>query len=77
MVQWEELVKTGPKYGYFPNSSKTVLVVKDPALMPTARSLFQKTDIKIILDGERHLGAVIGTSEFRETYVKDKVNKWI
>ena len=28
-------------------------------------------------EGERHLGAVIGSDEFRESYVKTKVSKWI
>ena len=33
--------------------------------------------MKIVCDGERHLGAVIGTKEFREKYVSAKVAKWV
>ena len=33
--------------------------------------------MKIICDGERHLGAAIGSKEFRERYVSTKVAKWV
>ena len=33
--------------------------------------------MKIICDGERHLGAAIGSKEFRESYVSTKVAKWV
>ena len=29
------------------------------------------------MTGERHLGAVIGSLEFRENYVSSKVKKWV
>ena len=33
--------------------------------------------MKIVCDGERHLGAAVGTKEFRERYVSAKVEKWV
>ena len=40
---WDVLVGDGPKYGYFLNPAKSVLVVKEPC-MEEAKSLFQGTD---------------------------------
>lgn len=33
--------------------------------------------MKIIIEGERDRGAVIGSDDFKEIYVTNKVNKWI
>ena len=43
---WDELLKSGPDYGYFPNASKTVLVVK-PQHHDEVHHLFSDTGIKI------------------------------
>ena len=42
-----------------------------------ARDTFGGTGITIGIDGERHLGAVIGSLDFKEKYVKNKVDKWV
>ena len=42
-----------------------------------ANHIFSGHGIKITSDGERHLGAVIGTVVFRERYVSNKVAKWV
>ena len=75
---WDELHLQGPKYGYFPKPSKSVLILKNKDLLNDAKRIFAGTGIKISTDGEfRHLGAVLGSPEFRETYVRDKVSKWV
>ena len=74
---WDLLAVNGPKLGYFPKAVKTVLILKDKSLLPAAKVLFGDTGIEISCDGERHLGAVIGSKEARETYVKKKVEKWV
>ena len=74
---WDILNVTGPKYGYFPKPSKTILIVKNPADLQRAQEIFNQTGIKITISGERHLGAVIGSPEFRTEYVNNKVSKWI
>ena len=64
------------KYGYFPLPSKTVLIVK-PESKEQAEEIFRGTGVKISSEGERHMGAVIGSKAFKEIYVKTKVEKWI
>ena len=43
---------------------------------PHERYSFENTG-KNITDGMRHLGAVIGTIEYRENYVTQKMNNWL
>jgi hypothetical protein len=74
---WDELNQTGPKYGYFPKPSKTILIVKDPEKLAVANEIFGQTGITIDVDGERHLGAAIGNRNFKEKYIKKKVDRWI
>ena len=73
---WETICRLGPKYGYFPNPTKTVLIVKDPENLQRAKDLFQDVGITVTAEGDRHLGAAIGTQEFKENYVKKKVESW-
>jgi hypothetical protein len=71
---WETLITRGPSFGYFPNASKTVLVVK-PEMLPEALEIFKGTGISLT-EGSRDLGAAIGTKKFIEKYVSDKVFTW-
>ena len=73
---WDVLYHSGPQYGYFPLPKKTILIVK-PEFEQQAREVFSNTEVKITTEGERHMGAVIGGHDFKETYVTNKVNKWI
>ena len=74
---WDELTVTGPKFGYVPKPSKTIMIVKNQELKHLAQTIFSDTGITIELEGERHLGAAIGSPQFKETYVMKKVNNWI
>ena len=74
---WEKLVSIGPKFGYFPEPSKTILIVKNPHLLDQAKELFSDTGIEVTLLGQRHLGAVIGSDNCRDLYVSSKIKKWI
>ena len=42
-----------------------------------ALKTFENTGINITEEGKRHLGAVIGSIEYRENYVTQKVNTWL
>ena len=70
---WGKLTVLGPKYGYFPKASKSYLIVKEDKL-GEARNVFNNSNVSITIEGKRHLGAVIGSNEYREEYVKDLVN---
>ena len=54
---WDQLSEFGPHYGYFPNASKTWLVVKD-CYLDYVRSLFADTCVNVT----SHLGAAVGSS---------------
>ena len=72
---WDELQQSGPKYGYIPLPKKSILIVK-PEFEEKAKRIFGGTEVKITCEGERHMGAVIGSSKFKESYVAGKVQKW-
>ena len=72
---WDKIEERGPAFGYFPNVSKTCLVVKEE-LYHDAMQLFQGTNIQITTTGKRYLGSTIGTAEFKEIIVAKKVEEW-
>ena len=67
MSWWQLLSSLGSDYGYFPNALKTVLIVK-PHLLPVANSIFGGTNVQITDQGQRHLGAALGSHDFAEEY---------
>ena len=73
---WDKLVEKGPAYGYFPNASKTWLIVKDEKL-DEAKRIFKGTGVKFTSEGKRHLGATIGSQTFKESYLQKKIDEWI
>ena len=73
-IWWKELKEKGPKYGYYPKPSKTYLIVKNKENTSRAQALFR--DVNITCEGERHIGAVLGTEEFKNSYVTKKVDAW-
>ena len=42
-----------------------------------AQAIFDNMKIKITTDGQRHLGAVTGTANFKQNHMKEKINQWI
>ena len=73
---WDSLLESGPGLGYFPNAKKTWLVVK-PEHHEEAQRLFQGTGVQITKDGQRYLGAAIGSETFKEEFIKSKVQTWV
>ena len=75
---WKKICEIGPKFGYFPNASKCVLIVKNEEAMKKAQTIFgPNCKIEFTLYGERHLGAVVGSPAFKEEYVQEKVRRWV
>ena len=73
---WDTLYKIGPKFGYFPQASKTWLIVKSNYLTK-ATEVFTDIEIQITSSGKRHLGAVIGTTNYKEEYINEKIIMWL
>ena len=73
---WQNLIAIGPSRGYFPHPVKTVLIVK-PQHLEEAKKIFKDTKVTITVEGKRHLGAVIGSPFFKETYVSELVKEWV
>ncbi len=71
---FELLVREGPKFGYFPEPSKSVLVVGEK-FSKQAEKLFGNLGVKIVR-GCRFLGGYVGDREGCETFVQTKVNDW-
>ena len=70
------LVEKGSAYGYFPNASKTWLIVKAEKMDETKR-IFEGTGVQFTSEGMRHLGAAIGSQTFKESYLQKKIDEWI
>ena len=52
----------GPKYGYYPKRSKSLLIVKQ-YYKEYAERIFAGSNIKITTEGARHLAAVLGETK--------------
>lgn len=73
---WDELTASGPKFGYFPNASKSWLVTKQ-AFLSDASSTFAGTGVNVTPQGRPHLGAALGSRDFVSEYVANKVEQWV
>ena len=73
---WDELTEAGPNLGYYPNAKKCWLISK-PEKVEHARVIFEGTAINISTQGQKHLGAALGSREYLEEYVGSKVEDWI
>ena len=71
---WKALCNLGPKFGYDPEASKCWLIVK-PQLVNEAEKLFKNSKINITINEKRHLGAVIGSQEYKDEHVIKKTYK--
>ena len=73
---WDALLQIGPLFGYFPKPSKSYLIVKQQH-HNIALETFNDSEVKITTEGKRHLGAVIGSTSFKNYYSKSLVDEWI
>ncbi|XP_015754653.1 PREDICTED: uncharacterized protein LOC107334236 [Acropora digitifera] len=74
MVQ--DLMRGREKFGYIVNGAKSWLIVKNSERAESAKKVFDD-EVNITLEGRRHLGAVIGSKEFKNQYCQEKVDKWL
>ena len=62
---YNHLSQEGKKYDYVINGSKSWLIVKLDVLADEAKRVFGG-EVNITTEGQRHLGNVIGSQEFRD-----------
>jgi hypothetical protein len=72
---WDLLVRCGPAFGYTPQGRKSKLIVK-PDKFEEAKILFKDTEIELT-EGQRDLGAAIGSTKSVDQYIEGKVSIWI
>ena len=72
---WENLRSSDPDYGYHANARKTWLITKQKHLSQ-AKELFQDTGVNITSQGRPYLGASLGSEEFCDQFVEEKVMEW-
>ena len=73
---WVAIIEEGKKFGYYVKPSKSWLILKNPALKQETETLFHDAPINITTDGKRHLGAALGTEEYKNEYIDEKVSEW-
>ena len=71
---WTTLLEVGPKFGYFPEPTKSWLIAK-PETNATGKKLFKNTKAKITNSGKRFQGSVIGTFTFKKQYVDEIISQ--
>ena len=65
--EWWDVINTQcPRYGYFPNASKTWLVTKND-LLPNATQAFADTDVQVTSDGRPYLGLLVQRNTLRHS----------
>ena len=60
---WSKLNELGPQYGYFPNASTSVLLVK-PEHLNRSKPLFSNSNLTTVTDGACVLGTSIASAGF-------------
>ena len=57
-------------------SQKAGSLLTDSNHLNHAQNIFKDTGIKFTCEGKRHLGAVIGSDDFKSEYVREKITNW-
>ena len=71
---FQRLQEIGPAYGYFPEPTKSILIVRAHNCT-IAKSSFKDLQFKV-QTGSRYLGGYIGSRVDRELWVQEKVSFW-
>ena len=74
MALFRDLQLKGPARGYFPEPTKSILVVSEKNV-PRAKEYFRRMGVQVVT-GSRYLGGCIGEQEKEEQWVQEKVEGW-
>ena len=75
-VWWDTINEDGFFMGYFAKPTKSWLIVK-PEYVLHAQQIFKDSCIQITTEGNRHLGAVVGSNKHKDKFVNSKVAEWV
>jgi hypothetical protein len=76
VMEWMgKLLQHGPKYGYYPEPKKSILIVH-PDYMNKAKEMFETKLGVTVVSGQRFLGGFVGSIVGKERFVKEKVREW-
>ena len=73
---WDKINELGPAFGYFPNATKSHILVKED-LLHEARDIFEGTNLQVITNGMGYLGGSIGSKQFAKDFIASRVQEWI
>ena len=73
---WDQLCELDPKFGYFPQASKSWPIIK-PEVEGKAKTIFHVSGVQITTEGKHHLGASLGSTKYKKEYLSSKVDEWI
>ena len=74
---WDIMNGIGPPNGYYPKPSKSILIVKNQDMLLRAEEAFAGTGVQITAEGDRHIGAALGSENFKTQYVSRKIENWV
>ena len=70
------IIDKGPLFGYHAEPTKSWLIVKESKL-EEAQACFEGTGVNITVLGKKHLGAAIGSPNYKSDFVTKLVEKWV
>ena len=71
------VITIGPRYGYNPNPNKCVLMTKNSEIQRKAQEMFGKFGMETTTTGKHHLGAAVGSTNFKAEYMQGLVTGWV
>ena len=74
MAHFRDLQLKGPARGYFPEPTKSILVVSEKNV-PRANTFFRGMGVKVVT-GSRYLGGYTGERAAEAAWVQEKVEGW-
>jgi hypothetical protein len=73
---WDAIVNLGPYIGYYAKASKSWLIVKGQ-YYEIAKIVFENSGLNITTEGRKHLGAVVGSTSYKNSFINSLIDDWI
>jgi len=69
--------ETSAKHWIPSKATEKLWLILKPERIELAKVMFAETKINITSEGRKHLGAAIGSSSYKKSYMKTKVDEWV